>query len=61
MSSGLARRRKRPTSPPQCRDTLPPARPLSIMVDFNELLDRYGDPYVWTILGKLKDLFGASQ
>jgi hypothetical protein len=35
--------------------------PLSIMVDFNELLDRYGDPYVWTILGKLKDLFGASQ
>lgn len=34
---------------------------MSIMVDFNELLEQCGDPKVWTVLGKLKDLFGASQ
>lgn len=33
---------------------------LSVMVDFNALLDDLGEPHVWTILGKLKDLFGGS-
>lgn len=32
--------------------------PLSVCVDFNDLLDRLGEPEVWQVLGKLKDLFG---
>ena len=31
--------------------------PLTVGVDFNELLDRLGEPDVWVVLGKLKDLF----
>lgn len=42
-------------------DTIITCSPLSIVVDFGELLDRCGEPQVWTVLGKLKDLFGASQ
>jgi hypothetical protein len=33
---------------------------LHIEVDFNDLLADVGEPDVWTILGKLKDLFGAT-
>jgi hypothetical protein len=33
---------------------------LHIEVDFNDLLEDVGEPDVWVILGKLKDLFGAT-
>jgi hypothetical protein len=36
----------------------PSTSPLSILVDFNDLLDELGEPDVWSVLGKLKDLFG---
>lgn len=37
--------------------TAPPP-PLMVHVDFNELHERLGEPEVWTVLGKLKDLLG---
>ena len=33
---------------------------LFVDVDFNDLLADVGEPEVWTILGKLKDLFGST-
>lgn len=35
--------------------------PLCIGVDFNALLADIGEPEVWSILGKLKDLFGGTS
>jgi hypothetical protein len=35
--------------------------PLWVGVDFNVLLTDVGEPEVWTILGKLKDLFGGTS
>lgn len=31
---------------------------LNVNVEFNELLDRYGEHATWEMLGKLKDLLG---
>lgn len=37
----------------------PPAfSPLTVHVEFNDLLERLGEPDVWTVIGKLKDLLG---
>lgn len=35
--------------------------PLCIGVDFNALFADVGEPEVWAILGKLKDLFGGTS
>jgi hypothetical protein len=33
---------------------------LRVTVDFNELLERLGEPQAWDVLGKLRDLFGST-